>query len=340
MKILFIFGFLSRCGTSVEAQAVSAEPPYEVMHHPGIEKFVSYDATAKQALSDLKKYIHSHSMELPLFRERGTPKPRICVGIQTTNRPRSPFSYVVQALTSLLVRMNYRQNKNDVHIHVFNMEKNPQEHKDIHLIEGLVPITHVHKELPGLHLRSSEARKGQEGLDHSVILHHFINEGCQYPILIEDDAIAAENWVDSVNQAIKELPTDWFIIKLFSSRWAPWVAPKRKGISNYNQRFSAVAYMINPNYMASFGDEMIDMIRRAHGKKPGIAPKDVFMNDFAFQKHLEIKSFEPSIFQHTGIFTSVGNAPAVRFFTDWYAQTPAFESEGRPIVFDPRQWDL
>jgi len=202
---LYLLGFLSYGACRQQVR------PQDLMLQPGMGKFVMYQKSSEEALSQLKKYIESVSLPLPLLDIPALSHPnRICFGIQTSNRPHSPFKYLLQIVAALLTRMNYRKHKNDVYMHVFNMEAKAGDHRYIHLIKGLLPITHVHAEIPSL-----RGKKAPESADRPIVLRHLLNLGCKNPILIEDDALPEENWVHSVNNAISQLlNSDWFIINL------------------------------------------------------------------------------------------------------------------------------
>ena len=68
--------------------------------------------------------------------------------------------------------------------------------------------------------------------------------GCEYPILIEDDALAEENWVESILLAIEQLktrekPDNWFVIKLFVAR-SFYPQLKAREINSFDPRFNTV----------------------------------------------------------------------------------------------------
>ena len=300
--------------------AVKLSPPFR--------KFEVYQRTAMEALSGLEQFAPS----LPLFH---TPSRKICVAVQSIKRASTAFNYVAQTVAALLVRMDYRKYKDDVYIHVFNMEPNPGDHTDIESIADLVPVTNVHANIGNV---PKKVRKiAQEAADHAIVLRKLAEMGCKYPLLIEDDALAEEGWVDSLKEAIAELESgipNWSIVKLYSSRGRS-EPPTRRGISDYDMGFSTVAYLINPKYISDLAKELEAMIS---GPPDGMLPKDHFLNKFEEARGLEALSFEPPIFQHTGIFTSVGSQPPLAFFTNEFLQSPDFRSEGKPIVFDSRQW--
>jgi hypothetical protein len=98
-------------------------------------QFVMNQKSSEEALSQLKKYVESVSLPLLLFEIPALSHPKkICVGIQNSNRPHSPSKYLPQTVAALLTRTNYRKHKNDVYMHVFNMDAKAGDHRDIHLI--------------------------------------------------------------------------------------------------------------------------------------------------------------------------------------------------------------
>jgi hypothetical protein len=96
--------------------------------------------------------------------------------------------------------MNYSKYKDEVYIHVFNVDEG--EHEEANIVSHFVPVTNLKgSELSGERL----PRKYQENLNNADVLRRMHSLKCQYPIFLEDDALAKENWMDSVMVAINQI---------------------------------------------------------------------------------------------------------------------------------------
>jgi len=237
--------------------------------------------------------------------------------------------------------MNYSKYKDDVYIHVLNTDKEPENHMEVEKIRHLVPVSNVKgkilEPLPDFNIDY----KYQENLDNAQILRLIHPIGCQYPIMMEDDALPAENWVDAVLIAIKQIedrnPKPWFLVKLYVARMQ-YPPLYRRGINSYHQEWNTVAMLMNPALFLAFADAEDDTVEKTlQAKNHGIhRPKDELLNVFAANHGLVIESYEPVIFQHTGIFSSVVTRDVDVSAVDiWYMHSSYFESEGVPITFDP-----
>ena len=96
-----------------------------------LAKYFMYDLTAKEALFEMNAWLYENTCSLPLFEDRlaadykNTKSPKICISVTSARRQGSPFSYVAQAVSSLVNRMNFKAHKEDVYIHVFNVDSEP-----------------------------------------------------------------------------------------------------------------------------------------------------------------------------------------------------------------------
>lgn len=293
------------------------------------EKFVMYNSTAQTALRDLREFVHENHVELPLFSLKS--KPRICVGVETARREGSPFKYLSQALASLVTRMS---TKRGVYIHVFNVDDEPHLHTEVDEISDLFPVSNVKAKSP-----PNTVRKLQEGLDFADLFYEMRSWDCPHVVLVEDDALAQQGWVERVELAANQLRNrDWLMVRLYVVR-KHYPAHTPVGVTDFDQGFNTVALMVRKEYLVPMADEVRAAINRvfATDDRRYFGAKDEFMsehlNSFFRQP---ILGFEPPIFQHTGVFSSVMSRD--KELLEYYMQAPNFESENQPIVFDAHQF--
>ena len=326
-----------------------------------LQEYVDYDSSSKQALRDLQDWLYDNKYPVPLFQDRfklgdstaaGHPRPKICISITTANRPHAPFTYLIQTVSALLNRMNYAQYKDQVYVHVFNVDHNPQEHKEAQIVSQFVPVTNLKEgsdEVEGFPL----PRKYQENLDNAEVFKRMNSLQCEYPIFIEDDALAKNNWVDSVMLAIQQMEdydrahktaAPWLMLKLYCAREEDLPEVPPEGVNTtYFQRWNTVAMMINREYVLNISDHLANRVHSAvaiHNYSKPIA-KDEDIDNWRSDKGLIGMCFEPVIFQHTGVFSSVENRhPDQESVELWYMKSKYFEAERKPIIFDKSQWDV
>lgn len=323
-----------------------------------LQIYAMYDLTAKSALVDLKDWLYENKVKLPLFENKldnpiSSNSTKVCVFAATTRRTNSPFSYITQAISALLNRMDYARHKDDVYIHVFNVDANPEDHVEVQTIRNLVPVTNIKApyHIPFI------PRKYQENLDFALILRKISTMNCLYPIIIEDDGLPAENWVDKVFRAIDQLEKrhppvspkstslrsqikpPWLAMKLFCARENPPATPPN-GLTDYFQRWNSVAITLNPTMLIEIAERLEKNVFDAdHDFSRSIA-KDDDVAIYVEQKGYAGYCYEPVIFQHTGVYSSVvdrtSDKNAVNY---WYMKSHFFESEGIPIRFNKTLWE-
>ena len=336
-----IAGFIMKSSTRT---SLLEKPEY-------LAKYFMYDLTAKEALFEMNAWLYENKYTLPLFEDRlaadykNTKSPKICISVTSARRQGSPFSYVAQAVSSLINRMNFKANKEDLYIHVFNVDSEPDLHSDIEMIKNVVPVTKI-KARADLSVGDFPIQSHyHENLDNAQIMRHLHAIGCQYPILIEDDAMAEENWFESILLAIEQLktrekPDNWFVIKLFVAR-SFYPQLKARGINSYDPRFNTVAMMINRDETLKFADALENMVTQTIAKRDHSLhfPKDLFLDAYSQKHHLRVEAFEPVIFQHTGIYSSVASRGIdEESVNSWIMFSKYFESEGKPIKFEKSSW--
>lgn len=93
---------------------------------------------------------------------------------------------------------------------------------------------------------------------------------------------------------------------------------------------------MNGDHMRKFADDMDTAALAYLNGGSFFEAKDIFMGKFKRDTGLPIESFEPGPFQHTGLYSSRG-ARNIRNFA-WYMASKNFESENKPVLFDPSSW--
>ena len=293
------------------------------------DKFSMYNRTAQEALNDLRRFADEQGLPRPLFDSRN--KHRICVGIASARRKGSPFKYLSQTLAGLVTRMRWHDG---VYIHVFNVDDHPEQHTEVDEIRDLFPVSETKARTDVKYERPL-----QEGLDFAEQLDLMYSWDCPYIIFLEDDALAQEQWVERLNIGLEQLEAeDWLAVRLYTAR--EWYPPQQEpGITDFDPGFNAVAVLFNRRFLADTSNEHRAAVERSYMTNTEwlYVAKDIFLPVYAREDlDLPMKAFEPSIFQHTGIFSSVRTRDTVRM--EWYMQAMNWESENRPIVFDPQWW--
>ena len=307
-----------------------------------------YSATSHKALDDIRAFVSQNNVRLPLFEDLsdirdGNPEPKICVGIQTAARPKSPYNYLEQLVGALLARMPLPAD--DVYIHIFNVQALGETHPGLEAVDDLLPVSRIKGELPPAEdIVLPMIPQYAEAHDHLEAMRVFDRIGCQYPIFIEDDSLPQEGWLEMVREAISQLvkrDRDWFLVKLYVARPYDAERPDKSyvGITDYDQEFNSVAFMYNPKYMLQYGESLVEHTRDVMTGKLDFEEylfKDTYLNLFQEKTEFKVQAFEPPIFQHTGVFSSVNNRPLDVF--PFGMESREFASQGKPIVFNETLW--
>ena len=316
-----------------------------------LTKYFLYDQTARKALHEMNVFFYENQVPLPLFRNKlevgqeGNHSQKVCIAVMTARREHSQIAYVVQTVSALLNRMQYKQYSDHVYIHVFNVDAEPDKHTDVDLIRHLVPVTNLKVAIPGEEAFPLGPRC-HENVDYAAILRVLLDMKCQYPIFLEDDALATDNWIESIKLLIDQLESrtseekSWFAAKLYSARvsYPQSITP---GFTSYDQGFNCVAVLMNPLHILQFAQELEQNVNNVVSSKDAtkLRFKDLLMNDFVKENKLFIGSFEPVVFQHTGVYSSIIQRGLDKYSVEnWFMSSKTFEAEGIPIRFDPRKW--
>jgi hypothetical protein len=138
----------------------------------------------------------------------------ICIAILSKNRINSKINYINQAVMSLLTRVNINKYENNVSIMLFNTETISIMNTNALKLKNLINIENLSSNIINSNLRVKEAA------DYALALRKLNSKNCKYQLLLEDDAIAAFNWMERILKIIDELllihRNNWFIVKLFT----------------------------------------------------------------------------------------------------------------------------
>lgn len=316
---------------------IRGEPPFMTDEH--LERFKMYDETAAVAFEQMKIWMTAHNVPVPLFSTTAE-KAKLCVGIITARRVDARVLYLRQIISALLTRMPFPNR--DVYMHVYNVNERPENHEEIDLIKDWFPVTNVKAKKPE---HTTEFKKRytdqiQESFDYAIIIRDMLDKGCPATLLLEDDALPNEHWWEQTLDALAHLKArgnDWFIVRLYVAHWRGWYPKPPPKITSYDQGFNTVAILMNAAHMRKFADDMDAAALEYLNGGSFFEAKDIYMGKFKWNTGLGIESFEPGPFQHTGLHSSRG-ARNIRRFA-WYMASKNFESESKPIVFDPSKWD-
>ena len=316
-----------------EKRRIRGEPPF--MTEKRLELYKMYDESASVAFGEIKKWISDNKVPLPLFASSAE-HVKLCVGIITARRVNAHVRYLRQLIAALITRMPF-PNK-DVYMHIYNVDERPDRHAEIDEIRDWFPVTNVKapKNEEASEFRQRYTDQIQESFDYAIIIRDMVAKGCPAALLLEDDALPNEHWWEQTLDALGQLKArekDWFIVRLYVARWRGWYPKPPPKITSYDQGFNTVAILLNGEHMKRFADDMDAAALAYLNGGSFFEAKDIFMGQFKRSTGLSIESFEPGPFQHTGVYSSRG-ARNIRNFA-WYMASKNFESEIKPITFDP-----
>lgn len=191
-----------------------------VSHYIQLSKFNHYDSTFElfqeklknleqsslEARDQLQKWLLiNSSINTILFNHRSN----LCVAILSKNRINSNRNYVIQAVMSLLTRCSF---KSDFKLTLFNMEENPDMNKNALMLRNLINIENINSGIIHSNIRVKEAA------DYASVIKNLNGKNCTHQLILEDDAIAQNDWFNRVETIIKMIPSEnkCFLVKLFT----------------------------------------------------------------------------------------------------------------------------
>jgi hypothetical protein len=298
------------------------------------QTFAMYHQSAVNSLNSLKEIIDKSGHTQALLSDPTPQSPaELCLGILTARRHGSQKSYLTQLLGSLVTRMDLPQH--DVSIHVFNVDANPSEHIEVKNVPSFIPVSNIKAPASFKGEEKVLDPKFQEILDYAAVLRKLEAAGCRSSLLVEDDALAAESWKDQVEEALRQVRSQyskWLFVRLYAPRDYARVPRGQQRLYNY-KTYSTVAVLFNGEETSRMADTFEKHIEEVLQGKAIFKPKDALLNAFSEGSGFPSLSFEPVVFQHTGIHSTVCKRDLEKGFP-LYMSARNFKSEGSPIYLD------
>ena len=152
----------------------------------------------------------------PLFNSLNTSQTKfMCVSILSKSRRGATSNYVNQAIMSLLTKTPLKLNT-QLKMFAFNTDEPNRPNTNLLNMKHLIQIININANQS---LQSTPRLK--EALDYALALEYLHNESCQYSMLMEDDALIAFNWFDSLTRGLDYIrknfnENEFIYMKLFS----------------------------------------------------------------------------------------------------------------------------
>jgi len=293
------------------------------------QTFDMYESTSKTSLDYLRKFLGSQG---PLFAVPES-SPHLCVGILTAQRRQSGKAYLVQLVGSLLTRMHLPSP--NTYMHVFNVDPNPESHTEVSKVSDLLPVSI----LKGSHASTKDKSltvKQQEALDYVAAMRYFDSLHCQHSLLLEDDAFASDRWVEQIQDALRQVQDtfqNWLFVRLYMTRVFARVPRGPQRIYKYDH-YGTVAVLFSGRRMMEFANALERHVIDTLDDVSKFLPKDALLSVYSRDFHIPALTFEPVVFQHTGIHSTVNDRTLNKDFPP-YMSARNFPSEGLPVVFNP-----
>jgi hypothetical protein len=278
------------------------------------------------ALMEMNVWLKARAITTPLFVQKSA---MFCVGIVSARRKEAALSPVVQTVTGLLTRMDVCKEREDFHFQVFNVDNEPDEHTNLREIEHLMPVTNVKNKK-----YKAAQRKEQETLDYMEVFRRMYKHNtCPYVIILEDDALAEQNWTVRVREIALTLEgKKWSYTYLFTTE-----AGTERGLTDKLPTWSTVAIMYNRDHLLKFADELEKDFLATTGMST-FYPKDGVIKNVAKKLDLPAYSHHPSVFDHTGVFSSVQTERTESVMQHKIIEAQLYDSRGVPVEFQPKRW--
>jgi len=146
---------------------------------------------------------------------------------------------------------------------------------------GVDNVTYIHAKPPAENFHMSNMRRGARGefgcsLSHIKAAVHAIKHGAQQPIFFEDDVTFRAGTLESMGQALQELPLNWDVLYLGGHPRGPaeMVSANLASISTFS---FAEAYAIRGEALLAWFDYWCDRAGRKN------AMVDLVLGEFAEQ---------------------------------------------------------
>jgi len=296
--------------------------------------FAMYQQSAVNSLKLLKDIIDKSGHTQTLLSDSTPQSPaELCVGILTARRQGSQTAYLTQLVGSLVTRMDLPQA--DVSIHVFNVDANPSEHVELKNVPSFISVSNIKAPAPLSREQGKLDPKFQEILDYAAVLRKLEAAGCRSSLLLEDDALAGESWKDQVEESLRQVRSQyskWLFVRLYAPRDFARVPRGQQRLYNY-KTYSTVAVLFNGKETSRMADEFEKHIEEVLQGKAIFKPKDALLNAYSEGSGFPSLSFEPVVFQHTGIHSTVCKRDLEKGYP-LYMSARNFKSEGSPVYLD------
>ncbi len=168
-----------------------------------------YRQTSSEALDEIKNWKKSNLQEEMLYSK----SKELCIAVM--HQTRKEKNFLLQTITSMLVRNKYRAN--DFDLTIININNVVDE--DLSLLEKTVKIEPLPVEesfLTSPAVTSDAMTK--EIADFLRVLKFMQNKNCKHVGIFEDDCLAATDWLDTTFESIektKKWNDRWLYLKLF-----------------------------------------------------------------------------------------------------------------------------
>jgi len=138
---------------------------------------------------------------------------KVCLGIISVSRTFNN-SYLTQSVMSLLTRTNLSM-QHTLSITIFNVDEN--EHYEANNLSKIVQV--VIPTFPAINVGKLDVKRKQIADFIATMIYFIKHKNCENYIILEDDALASQNWLDQVLKLHDEIPErvqhNWFTIKLY-----------------------------------------------------------------------------------------------------------------------------
>ncbi|CAF0865073.1 unnamed protein product [Brachionus calyciflorus] len=182
---------------------------YRISYKSYKKDYAKLAQSATISKKHLEKWLSNRSNENLVFNLNTTNY--LCVGVISKNRIGTEVNYVKEALMSIIARVSFSK-KDKIRLVGFNVEPNSSDNKHLLEFNNLIRIENITSGL------KNQQSKVIETLDYSYCMKYFTNLKCKYSLLVEDDALFAENWFDILDKEMVKIQNSnkWLMLKLFT----------------------------------------------------------------------------------------------------------------------------
>jgi hypothetical protein len=193
-----------------------------------LKKFAQQANSSQMALKNLKLWVNHNMNGDKIVFNKSNKIDMLCVGIISKHRFNlRQYHNPLITISSLLNRIQLKY-QDRVNIQILNIDIRGEE---LSFVKDLVQVTDLTLNKEKTKYLDLYNPKVRESLDYVNVMRHYVkyyNKTCKYVNLVEDDALASENWYLKINQALdyverNSMSNTWICLKLFSAfRWYDW----------------------------------------------------------------------------------------------------------------------